>query len=71
MTNEELQADLKAEWANLNRATEALRNLVFALDHSGLDWDCTGNRQLARLDDAVIEARTVLGSAPQRNVEGK
>jgi hypothetical protein len=60
MTNEELEADLKAEWKNLNATTEALRNLVFALDHSGLDWDCTANAPLGRLDDAMSAARGIL-----------
>jgi hypothetical protein len=62
---DELEADLKAEWANLNAATEALRNLVFAVDH--VDWDCTANAAMARLDEARSAARAVLaGSSAQR-----
>jgi hypothetical protein len=57
-----LEADIKAEWANLNAATEALRNLVFAVDH--VDWDCAANAAMARLDEARSAARAILAGSP-------
>lgn len=67
MTNEELEADLKAEWKNLevlvekNKAlTSALQGLVRAVD--GVDWDCTENQAMGRLDDARSIARAAIAS---------